>query len=31
MMLIRTSIVLDGPALSLGCLKIALRYGAVRR
>lgn len=31
MMLIRTSIVIDGPFNALACLKIALRYGAVRR
>jgi acyl-CoA oxidase len=31
MMLIRTSIVIDCPVFSLTALKIALRYGAVRR
>jgi acyl-CoA oxidase len=31
MMLIRTGIIVDIPFLSLNCLKIALRYGSVRR
>ncbi len=31
MMLIRMNIVCDGPNLSLAALRIALRYGAVRR
>jgi hypothetical protein len=31
MMLIRMNIVCDGPNLSLAALRIALRYGTVRR